>query len=201
MIVLGITGGSGSGKTMLLSRVAARGGCAIDCDAVYHALLREDQALLDGIGRRFPGVVGGGALNRKELGKLVFADKAALADLEAIAHPRVTARVRAMLDAAKDQRRPLAALDAVALIESGLGALCTLTVAVTAPLEDRVRRLMLREGIGEDYARLRLSAQKTDAAFAARCDKTIVNDCPSAAAFAARCDAFLDELWEEYHHV
>jgi len=201
MIVLGITGGSGCGKTTLLSRVAARGGCTVDCDAVYHVLLREDRAMLADIGRRFPGVVEGGALNRKKLGKLVFADEASLAALASITHPRVAARVQALLDGARARRCPFAALDAVALIESGLGALCTLTVAVTAPLEDRVRRLTRREGIGEEYARLRLAAQKTDAAFAAQCGKILVNDCPSAAAFAARCDAFLDELWEEYHNV
>lgn len=197
-MVLGITGGSGAGKTTLLSRVAARGGAVIDCDAVYHRLLREDSALLAALEARFPGVTEDGALNRKKLGKLVFDDPDALSALEAITHPRITAEVKRLLDQAGD--RPLAALDAVALVESGLGALCDRTVAVTAPLEARVRRLMRREGISEDYARLRIAAQKTDGAFAAQCDDTLLNDCPDAEAFALRCDQFLNRILEDHTH-
>lgn len=198
MMVLGITGGSGVGKTTLLSRVAARGGLVVDCDAVYHRLLREDPSLLAALEARFPGVTEGGALNRKKLGKLVFDDPNALAGLEAITHPRVVAETKRLLDRAGN--RPLAALDAVALVESGLGALCDKTVAVTAPLEARVRRLILREGISEDYARLRIAAQKPDGAFSALCGDTLYNDCPDADAFAAKCDQFLNKILEEDTH-
>lgn len=198
MIVLGITGGSGSGKTTLLSRVAARGGLVIDCDAVYHRLLDEDPALPAALEARFPGVTERGALNRKKLGKVVFDDPAALAALEAITHPRVTDEVRRLLRQGGDH--PLAALDAVALVESGLGGLCDLTVAVTAPVEARVRRLIAREGISEDYARLRIAAQKSDEAFSALCGHTLYNDCPDASAFAVRCDGFLNKILEEYRH-
>lgn len=198
MTVLGITGGSGVGKTTLLSRVAARGGAVIDCDAVYHRLLKEDPALLAALEARFPGVTEDGALNRKKLGKLVFDDPNALAALEAITHPRVSAETKRLLARAGD--RPLAALDAVALVESGLGALCDKTVAVTAPLEARIRRLILREGISEDYARLRVAAQKPDGAFSALCDYTLYNDCPDADAFAVRCDQFLNKILEDDTH-
>ncbi len=187
MIILGITGGSGCGKTTLLRRAGARGGEMIDCDEVYHRLLREDADLLAALEKRFPGVVEEGALNRKKLGKVVFDDPKALADLGAITHPSVVAEVKRILDRAKE--KPLAAIDAVALMESGLGALCDVTVAVTAPVELRVRRLMAREGIGEDYARLRIAAQKPD--FSAQCGETLCNDCPTAEEFAARCDQFL----------
>lgn len=195
MIVLGITGGSGGGKTTLLSRVKARGGFVVDCDAVYHRLLREDAALLAALETHFPGVIEGGALNRKKLGKVVFDNKKALSDLEAITHPRVVAETKRLLD--QSGNHPLAALDAVALIESGLGVLCDKTVAVTAPLESRVRRLVLREGITEDYARLRIAAQKPDESFSNLCDYTLHNDCPNADAFAARCDQFLNQIMEE----
>ena len=198
MMVLGITGGSGVGKTTLLSRVAARGGVVVDCDAVYHRLLKEDSALLAALEARFPGVTEGGALNRKKLGKLVFDDPNALAALEAITHPRVTAEAKRLLDQAGD--RPLAALDAVALVESGLGALCDITVAVTAPLEARIRRLIQREGISEDYARLRIAAQKPDGAFSALCGYTLYNDCPDTGTFAAKCDQFLNKILEDDTH-
>ena len=157
--VLGITGGTGCGKTTLLRRVAARGGAVIDCDAVYHRLLETDAALLAAIGGRFPGVVSGGALDRKQLGRQVFADPAAPGRPEPAGAP---VRLRGGGPGAgrgPAGRPPLAAVDAVALVESGLGRLCDETVAVTAPEAARVARLMAREGISEEYARLRISAR------------------------------------------
>ena len=201
MKVLGITGGSGCGKTTLLGRVEAMGGCVIDCDAVYHRLLDTDRPMIAALDARFPGVVSGGVLDRKKLGKVVFGDPKALADLNRLIHPFVDREVRRLLAEARSQGCALAAIDAVALVESGLGDLCDLTVAVTAPVEDRVRRLMVREGLTEDYARLRLSAQKTDAAFAAQCGAVLHNDYPTAEAFAAACDAFLHQWIGGYDHA
>ena len=194
MIVLGITGGTGCGKTTFLRRVEARGGAVFDCDAVYHDLLLHDQALLSAINARFPGVVEKGVLDRKKLGKVVFKDAAALADLNGLTHPAVVRRVRELLAAAEAEGRPLAAIDAIALTESGLSALCQETIAVTAPVETRVKRLMAREGISEDYARLRIAAQKSDEAFAAQCGRTITNNYPTAEAFSEACDRLLDQI-------
>lgn len=196
-MVLGITGGTGCGKTTLLRRAAALGALDIDCDAVYHRLLAADAALRRALEARFPDVVRAGAWDRKALGAVVFGDPAALRDLNAIAHPFVCAEVRRLLRAAAD--RPFAAIDAVALLESGLGALCGVTVAVTAPPERRAARLVAREGVPEDYARLRIAAQPADAAFAARCGRTLHNDYPTEAQFAAACDRFLLALLEEFH--
>ena len=191
MKILGITGGSGSGKTTLLRQVEAMGGCVIDCDVVYHHLLDTDREMIDAIDARFPGVVVEGVLDRKKLGKVVFEDENALADLNRLVHPFVDREVRRLLEEARQRGCTLAAVDAIALVESGLGGLCDLTVAVIAPAEDRIRRLMDREGISEDYARLRLSAQKTDDDFRAQCGAVLVNDYPTAAEFAAACDTFL----------
>lgn len=200
MMVLGITGGTGCGKTTLLGRVTAFGGTVVDCDAVYHRLLQTDEALLCALERRFPGVVERGELNRKKLGKVVFEDHGALLDLNAITHPYVRDEVCRCVEQARSDHRPLAAIDAVALVESGLGALCDVTVAVTAPLEARVRRLMAREEISEDYARLRIAAQKSDEAFAAQCDRVLYNDCPSAEEFGLKCDHLLLELTGGKNH-
>ena len=81
-----IMGESGSGKTTLLNIIRDRGGLILDCDAIYHELLKTDKAMLSAIDARFPGVIEDGVLNRKKLGAIVFADPAALADLNAIAH-------------------------------------------------------------------------------------------------------------------
>ena len=71
-MILGITGGTGCGKTTLLKCIEAQGGVVLDCDAIYHALLSTDAALLDAIEKRFPGTVENGVLQRKKLGNLVF---------------------------------------------------------------------------------------------------------------------------------
>lgn len=192
MRVLGITGGSGCGKTTLLRRAAALGGCCIDCDLVYHRLLEADGPLRAAIGARFPAVAGD-AWDRKKLGKLVFEDPQALRDLNAITHPRVVEETARQLRAAEAAGRPLAAIDAIALLESGLADLCDVTVAVTAPREARIRRLMAREGIGADYARLRLDAQREDGWFAARCGRVLAND-GTESEFVEACDKLLLEI-------
>ena len=127
----------------------------------------------------------------------MFGNPAELAALNAITHPAVRAAVQQTLDAARADGVSLAAIDAVGLIEGGLCALCSRTVAVTAPEQARVQRLMAREGIGEDYARLRIAAQKPDAAFAASCDDVLVNDCPDAAEFDRCCGEYLDRVTKD----
>ena len=187
-MIFGITGGTGCGKTTLLSLIAQAGGLVLDCDAIYHELLREEPALLAAIEARFPGVVENGELQRKKLGAQVFSDPAALADLNAITHQAVKAEVVRQLSGGP----ALAAIDAIALFEGGLAELCDVTVAVTAPEDERIRRLMARDGIGEDYARSRISAQHNEAWFRARCDRWLANDADREA-FRENCIAFLSE--------
>lgn len=187
-MIFGITGGTGCGKTTLLKLIGQAGGLVLDCDEIYHRLLREDAALLAAIGECFPGVVEGGALQRKKLGKLVFSDPVALEDLNRITHAAVKREVSRQLE----EGAPLAAIDAIALLESGLGELCDVTVAVTAPEEARVGRLMARDGIDETYARSRVAAQHDDQWFAHRCGHTLLND-GTPEAFREKCVAFLRE--------
>lgn len=185
-MILGITGGSGCGKTTLLRLIREAGGLVLDCDAVYHNLLQTDKAMLASIEARFPGTVEDGSLQRKKLGAIVFSDPDALADLNRITHAAVKAEVQRQLSVGPE----LAAIDAIALFEGGLAELCDVTVAVTAPVEDRVRRLMTRDGIGEDYARSRIAAQHDESWFRQRCDHVLVND-GTLDAFATKCVAFL----------
>ena len=92
-MILGITGGTGCGKTTLLRELRARGGEVLDCDEIYHALLQTDAALLAALETRFPAAFPGGCFVRRELGKIVFADPAALNDLNAITHAAVRREV------------------------------------------------------------------------------------------------------------
>ena len=188
-MILGITGGTGCGKTTLLTAIEEAGGLILDCDAIYHELLASNKALLDAIEHRFPGTVENGVLLRKKLGAMVFSDQQALLDLNAITHSAVKAEVLRRLETAPK----LAAIDAIALFEGGLQELCDVTVAVTAPLEDRVQRLMARDGISEDYARKRIAAQHDEKWFRSRCDYILENN-GTKKHYQKKCLAFLRQV-------
>ena len=185
-MILGITGGTGSGKTTLLGILQAHGALVLDCDEIYHRLLATDPALLAAIENRFPGTVENGQLQRKKLGAVVFSDEAALLDLNRITHGAVRQEVLRLLE----NRPALTAIDAIGLFEGGLGELCDLTIAVTAPVEDRVRRLMARDGISETYASARIAAQKDEDWFREKCD-CILENTGAEAQFREKCLAFL----------
>ncbi len=186
-MIIGITGGTGCGKTTLLNVIAEKGGLILDCDAIYHQLLASDKALLQAIEDRFPGTVENGQLQRKKLGSIVFSDKNALLDLNKITHSAIRAEVLRRLE----EKPELAAIDAIALFEGDLAELCDVTVAVTAPEDVRVQRLMKRDNISEDYARSRIAAQHTENWFRQRCDWILENN-GTQIQFQEKCLAFLE---------
>ena len=188
-MIIGITGGTGSGKSSLLALIADHGGMVLDCDAIYHELLQTDATLLSAIESRFPGTVENGILNRKKLGNTVFSDESALKDLNAITHAAVRKEVLCRLENCPE----LAAIDAIGLFEGDLASLCDVTVAVIAPEEDRIRRIMARDGISKEYAQSRIAAQHPDNWFISRCDRVLENN-GTQAEFAAKCVAFLHNL-------
>ena len=188
-MIIGSTGGTGCGKTTLLNLIREQGGLVLDCDTIYHELLLSDREMLDAIDARFPGVVEDGSLNRKKLGAIVFADEQALLDLNAITHSAVKREVLRRLEA----KPTLAAIDAIGLFEGGLAELCDVTVAVTAPAEVRIHRLMARDGITEEYARSRIAAQHDEGWFRDRCTYVLENG-GTLDAFATKCLAFLDTM-------
>ena len=188
-MIIGITGGTGCGKTTALDTIRELGGTVIDCDAVYHRLLQTDPLLLTAIENRFPGTVTGGCLDRKKLGSIVFADPAALEDLNAITHKAVKQKVLVLL-----KTNPgLAAIDAIGLFESGLAELCDATVAVTAPLEVRIARLQARDSITREYALARIKAQKDQSFYESLCDYVLENS-STREDFHRKCLVFFKEL-------
>lgn len=196
MRIIGITGPTGAGKTTALHALADLGAVVIDCDGVYHDLTENSAPMLDELRRRFGDGIfdSDGALQRKVLGTIVFGDEGALADLNAITHHYVNDEVDRRLDQARGEGRPAAAVDAIALLDSDLRDKCHCTVAVTAPDEVRVRRIMARDGIGEEYARLRLAAQKPVEYFEHNSDYTLRNDGEDPAEFYRRARALFEPL-------
>ena len=193
-IVLGLTGGTGAGKTSALNAIRELGGEIIDCDAVYHEMLDNDQELRNTINAAFPGVFGAdGKLNRQKLGQEVFAKKERLDKLNAIVFRFLIPELERRLDSAPDG---LYAIDAINLIESGLDRLCDRTIAVTAPTELRVRRIMARDNISEQYARLRISAQKPDECYRSKCDLELNNGAETAETFQREARLFFERLVE-----
>ena len=188
-MIIAITGGTGCGKTTLLDLIREAGGLILDCDQIYHELLQSNDEMLAAIAARFPGTVQNHILDRKKLGAIVFADESALQDLNRITHGAVRAEVLRRLS----ETPKLAAIDAIGLFEGGLAPLCDVTVAITAPEEHRVRRLMQRDGISEEYARSRIAAQKPQDWFCSQCDVVLVND-SDIHAYSIKCLDFLKEL-------
>ena len=191
-MVIGITGGTGCGKTTALQAIEELGGLVMDCDRIYHELLMQDTSLLAAIDARFPGCVENKKLNRKKLAGIVFSDPAALKDLNAITHNAVKKEVMRRLDNAPGGV-PIA-IDAIELFDGGLGELCHATVAVTAPEEDRIVRLMARDGISRKASLLRMRAQKPESYFKEKCDYVLENT-GTQADFLQECVAFFRSLF------
>ena len=196
-LIVGLTGGTGAGKTSALAALEDLGGTVLDCDAVYHQMLRTDPALREAITAAFgPVFCPDGSLDRQKLGTLVFSDHAALDRLNAIVYKYLPPELLR-----RAQGHTLVGLDAISLMESGLGRLCACTVAVLAPAEDRVRRIMARDGISEDYARLRISAQQPDAFYRERCSHILENNCATPAQFRDQARIFFRSMLREIEHL
>ena len=192
-IILGVTGGTGAGKSSALQAVQDLGGSVIDCDRVYHQMLSESDEFKNSINVIFPGVfTAEGQLNRKKLGQEVFAKRDRLEQLNAIVYRYLVPELESMVEAADG----LCVLDAINLFESGLDRLCDRTIAVTAPTELRVKRVMARDHITEQYARLRINAQKQDEYYRGKCDCELNNACDSPEEFRREAYLFFERLVE-----
>ena len=176
--VLGVTGRSGCGKSLLTRLAVEMGFDAIDADAVYAELLQNSADMRGALAARFPDEAGPDGIDRRALARRVFGDEAARQDLNAITHPFVLREIDARIAQAGTKGARAIVLDVPLLFESGLDRACTATCAVLSPEELSVGRIVERDGISPEQARARLRAQPGDDYYFSRCDVVLINDGP-----------------------
>lgn len=147
MIVLGITGSVGMGKTTAAKVFSRLGYPVFDADATVRDLLTSDRATIAAVRRAFPAAVRKGAVDRKALAELVFDDAAALARLESVLHKRVRTAEKAFLASAKKSGARLAVLDIPLLFETGGEKRVDASLVVSAPAAVQKARVMSRPGM------------------------------------------------------
>lgn len=147
MIVIGLTGSIGMGKTTAADVLRQVDVKVHDADAAVHRLLARGGGAVAAVEAAFPGVVRGGAVSRPELGKRVFGDARAFDRLESILHPMVRAQSRRFLRNCARRRALLAVLDVPLLFETGRERECDVTVLVSAPPAIQAARVMRRPGM------------------------------------------------------
>lgn len=182
MQVIGITGQTGAGKSTVCLALQKRGWAHIDADRTAKNLYIPGSPVVERLAAAFGSQIltTDGHIDRPALAKAAFSSEKALETLNAIVHPAVTAAVREQLGALEKAGTGTVLLDAVALFESGQDALCTRTVAVVAPADVRLARILARDDITEAQARRRIEAQHAADWYLARCDAVIRNYPPYA---------------------
>lgn len=189
MLRIGLTGGTGSGKSTAASRLAERGAVVVDADQLAREVVAPGTEGLEAVVGEFgPDVVtAAGELDRAALAAVAFASDERRRALESITHPLIAARTAELLGAAPSEA--VLVHDVPLLVEKGMGSSYHLVVVVDAPVQDRVRRLVAR-GMPEGDARRRIASQASDEERLAAADVWLTN--------AGRTDdlhAAVDRLW------
>jgi dephospho-CoA kinase len=177
MVRVALTGGIATGKSYCLARFASLGAATIDADRLARAAVTPGSRALEAIATRFGAamVLADGTLDRLALGRIVFNDRAARADLEAIIHPEVYRRIGEWLASLPPGTR-LAIADIPLLFETGHTHDFDRVVVVACDPREQLRRVMSRDGLSERDARARLDSQWPIAEKEARADYVITTD-------------------------
>ena len=168
MLIIGLTGSIGMGKTTAARRIASHGIPVFDADAEVHRLYEAEAAAL--IEAAFPGTVAGGRVDRGLLAKAVLDDAEKLAKLEAIVHPLVRISEREFLSRQREKGAEMAVLEIPLLFETGADRLVDVTIVMTAPGEVQRQRVLQRPGMSEQKLAAILAQQVPDAEKRARAD-------------------------------
>jgi dephospho-CoA kinase len=193
-LVVGLTGNIASGKTTVASLLAAKGATVIDADALAREAVAPHTPALAAIAARWPSVLApDGTLDRAALRRIVFADRAARAALDAIVHPEVAHLRDAALTRARKQNARVIVYDVPLLFEAGLEREVDTIVLVDAPEHVRRARLMHKRGLSDADASAMLAAQMPASAKRQRAHHIIENDA-DLTALSARVAALWNAL-------
>jgi len=194
MYIIGITGGTGAGKTSVLKALQELGAHALDCDAVYHELLLSNADMKADIAAQFPDVFINGEISRKKLGEIVWSNPDSLQKLNDITHKFMDREIDNRIDSLKAQGADIIAIDAIALIESGQDKKCDFVVGIVAPQKKRLARIMHRDNITEEQALKRICAQQPESFYRENCEFIIENTYETEAEFIRKCTEFLRSI-------
>lgn len=199
--VLVLMGPTGAGKSLLASWLDQRGAHVIDADRVGHEQLEEDSVQRALVERFGPGISRDGAIDRRALGRLVFAEDSALADLERIVHPRIRAEIERRVERLRRSRAvEWIVIDAALHFRFDPPIACDWVLGVSASASSRKMRIMQRDRLSEAEAEARLSRQDDVVAALARADRVLENDGDAAslrqALFSALDERFATRLVE-----
>ena len=174
-MILGITGGTGTGKSSVCDYFKNQGFIIIDSDAVARSVCAKGTACLDEIVQAFgQGITDcEGNLKRKELGRIVFSDAQKLKNLNGITHKYIIESIKETIRANSGKN---IVIDAPLLIETGLDAICTKTLCVLADRDTRLKRIMARDLLSESDAQDRISSQPGDDFYISKCDYVLYNN-------------------------
>lgn len=191
MLILGLTGTSGSGKSTVSSIFANLGATIVDADKIYAELLLNHRPMIDEIANNFD-VITDGKIDRKKLRDIVFIDKNKLILLNKITHKYVLQTISEQISQAKD----IAILDVPLLFEAGLDTKCDKVLGVICSDENKINRICNRDGVSKEDAIKRLENQKNNCFFIENCDIIIENDC-ELDVLQSVCTKIYNELGEE----
>lgn len=174
-VIIGLTGKTGSGKSTAAGFLKDEGFLVVDFDRISRETTKKGSPCLKEIEQCFGSVVidENGELKRKLLGQIVFSDTEKLELLNSITHKYILAMAYDIKNANKDKNL---IFDAPLLFEAGLDAQCDYVIGVVAPLDERVKRICLRDNISEENALNRIRNQKPDSFFRENCDYILENE-------------------------
>ena len=182
MRIIGVTGPTGSGKTLLTEYFASLNITTINADELYHSMLVPPSLCLDAIREKFGDEVfsSDGTLSRERLGNIVFNDKEKLDLLNDTVLSIVLDEIRRQIAVLEKSGTEFLIIDAPTLIESGFHRECDTVISVIAPRDERIKRISLRDGISDERATERVRAQKDDLFYVESSDEVIYNDSTEA---------------------
>lgn len=193
--IVGITGPSGSGKSLLCKYITEAGIPCINADEVYHSMLTPPSRCLDAIAKEFGGgvILSDGSLDRAALASAVFGDTEKLDLLNKTVLPLVIAEIKELISGLEEASHTAVAVDAPTLVESGFHKECDLVVSVIAPPDKRIERIRARDGISDEKASQRISAQKDDDFYTSASDVTLIND-TDGSVFAREASSLIERI-------